>query len=119
MRMTIAGAALAAVLPVAAAAYEPVSGRDEFLAIVEGRELRIGILGISIFVQPDGTIEGDAQGWPITGTWTWEDGYFCREMDWGGYAIAYNCQLVEWDGNGRVRFTVDRGSGESAAFNLR
>jgi len=39
-------------------------------------------------------------------------------MDWGGYPIDYNCQLVEVRG-GAMRFTVDRGAGDSATFNLR
>ena len=62
---------------------------------------------------------GDALGWQITGSWWWNDGYFCREMDWEGYAIPYNCQLVETNDGRIVRFTVDRGTGDSAQFRLR
>ena len=66
----------------------------------------------------DGRIDGSAVGWDITGTWQWQDGYFCREMAWGGDPIPYNCQLVEVEGDDRIRFTVDRGAGRSAAFSL-
>lgn len=108
-----------AMLPAAASAYEKITDRSEFMTMLQGKELRLGIFGIRLQVRPDGQIAGDAQGWPITGTWSWQDGYFCREMDWGGYAIDYNCQLVEVRGDSAMRFTVDRGAGNSATFNLR
>lgn len=106
------------VIPASAWAYDKISDRDEFVSLIDGKELRLGIFGISLNVRPDGRIAGDAQGWPITGTWSWQDGFFCREMDWGGYPIDYNCQMVEVRGSA-VRFTVDRGAGDSATFNLR
>lgn len=106
-------------LPASAEDFERVTEREQFLEVVEGRELRIGILGISLRVGSDGRIEGSAQGWPVTGTWSWEGGFFCREMEWGGYEIAYNCQLVEVRGDDRIRFTSDRGQGQSASFTIR
>jgi hypothetical protein len=116
----LAGAsAIAATLPVAAMAFEPVRDLDSFLSLMEGRELRLGLMGVSLEVTPDGRIEGEASGWPVSGSWTWQDGFFCREMDWGGTPIPYNCQLVEADGAERVRFTTDQGAGDAAAFNLR
>jgi hypothetical protein len=103
---------------VEAQAYERIATRDEFVAAVKDRDLRIGLLGITLKVQPDGTITGNAMGWPVTGTWEWQDGFFCREMDWSGTPIAYNCQLVERRGE-NIRFTVDKGKGDSARFALR
>lgn len=104
--------------PVAAQDYAPVRDRDTFLQLVEGRELRLGSFGVGLKVLPDGRITGSALGWAITGSWAWRDGYFCREMDWSGKEIPYNCQLVEARGE-ELRFTVDRGAGDSAAFRLR
>jgi hypothetical protein len=40
-------------------------------------------------------------------------------MDWSGYEIPFNCQLVEALGDDRLRFTVDQGAGDSAEFRLR
>jgi hypothetical protein len=113
-----ATAALAA-LPAAANDFEPVTDLSEFLSVIEGRELRLGLFGISLKVTPDGRIDGTAMGDDVTGSWAWQDGFFCREMDWGGTPIPYNCQLVEVRGNGVIRFTVDQGQGDSAQFNLR
>lgn len=104
--------------PVLADGFEPVRDREAFVALVEGRELRLGLFRIGLNVMPDGQIEGSALGWRVTGTWSWKDGYFCREMEWSGKPIPYNCQLVEARGD-ELRFTVDRGAGDSAAFRLR
>jgi hypothetical protein len=114
------GCTLAATaLPALANDFEPVDELAEFLSLVEGRELRLGLFGVALNVMPDGRIDGTAMGDPVTGSWTWQDGFFCRELDWGGTPIPYNCQLVEVRGNGVIRFTVDQGAGDSAQFNLR
>lgn len=103
----------------ALADFQPISEKSRFLAILEGRELRNRVFGVTLDVRSNGTIIGQAQGWPVSGSWSWQDGYFCREMDWDGYAIKYNCQLVELRGTDEMRFTVDRGAGRSARFKLR
>lgn len=106
-------------LPVAADEFQPVKDKSRFLDLVQDRELRIGLYDLSINVLPDGRIAGSALGWDITGEWVWKDGYFCREMDWSGTPISYNCQLVEAEGAEKLRFTVDQGKGDSATFRLR
>lgn len=110
--------ALTVSTPTAAVAFERVVEREAFVAAVAGKDLRIGVYGLTLNVQPDGTIQGKAMGWDISGSWAWEDGYFCRDMDWSGTAIEYNCQLVELDGD-RIRFTVDQGAGEDAVLRIR
>ena len=104
--------------PALAQGYARIDDRARFLETVEGRDLRMPLFGITLNVNPDGSITGEAMGWAVTGRWDWQDGYFCREMDWSGYAIAPNCQLVEVNGDS-MRFTVDRGAGNSASFRLR
>jgi hypothetical protein len=106
-------------LPAQAAEFVPVTELPVFLDVIEGKELRIGLFGIALKVSPDGRIDGSASGQTVSGNWAWEDGYFCREMLWGDKEIPYNCQLVEVRDNAVIRFTVDRGAGDSAAFNLR
>jgi hypothetical protein len=120
MRTTLI-AVMLAVLPLQALAnsFSVVSDKATFLQLVEGKELRIGLYGLSLFVLPDGKITGNAMGWEISGTWDWQDGYFCREMDWSGRAIARDCQLVETRNGNTVRFTAERGEGDREAFRLR
>ncbi len=43
---------------------------------------------------------------------------FCRDLFWGARDLGYNCQQVDVNGS-RIRFTSDRGRGDSAVFRLR
>jgi hypothetical protein len=98
--------------------FQKIGDKKAFLDALEGRALSIGIFSLQINLVPDGAIQGSAVGWGITGNWDWKDGLFCREMDWSGYTIDYDCQLVETNGS-QMRFTSDDGKGASANFNLR
>ncbi len=110
---------LSAALPASAADFQTVLDRDKFLSLIEGHELHLDTWNIRLQVKPNGQISGDMLGWEVTGNWQWKDGYFCREMDWSGYEIDYNCQLVEARGAEALRFTVDQGAGKSATFQLK
>ena len=118
-RLTAAFAILATLaLPAAAQNLAPVQDRQEFVNLVSGKELRLALYGITLNVSPNGSITGRAAGAPVTGSWSWDGGYFCRDMDWGDRNIGFNCQLVEAGGN-KMRFTVDRGAGQAATFTIR
>lgn len=117
--LRIAALLLSMSLPAGADGFRPVTEKARFIDLVQDRQLRIGLYNLSINVLPDGRIDGSAMGWKVTGSWAWKDGYFCRELDWSGTPISYNCQLVEAEGAEKVRFTVDRGKGDSATFRLR
>jgi hypothetical protein len=108
-----------AALPALAESFSRISDRSDFVQTVQGKELRLGMFGVALQVEADGDIRGSALGWDISGKWEWQDGYFCREMDWSGYPIPKNCQLVEAKGGEEIRFTVDKGAGDSASFKLR
>jgi len=118
LRIFALGLATLTAMPVTAMAFERISDRAVFVNAVGGKDLRIALYGLTLNVRDDGTISGRAAGWDVTGTWSWDNGYFCRDMDWSGYDIGYNCQLVEVDGN-RIRFTVDQGSGDDAVMRIR
>lgn len=108
-----------AAAPAVAESYVPVKDQATFLSLVDGKELRNFFYGVRLNVLSNGEIDGSAIGWDIEGNWTWQDGFFCRELSWGGDPIPYNCQLVEARGDDRVRFTVDQGAGDSASFRLQ
>ena len=105
--------------PLWAETYAPIKDEQAFLKLVKGRDLRIGLYDLTLTVAPDGQIAGSALGWGISGSWRWDDGYFCRQIDWSGYAVEDNCQLVEVLGTEKLRFTTDQGAGDSATFKLR
>ncbi len=107
---------LAVAEPAQAEDFRTVESADTFVSLITGRELRR--LGIALTVTPQGEIEGDAFGYPVTGQWSWDGQYFCRDLYWGGDDLGYNCQLVEVRGD-TIRFTSDQGAGQSARLSLR
>lgn len=109
---------LAMFLPTAAAAeFSVVSDRDNFVGLMQQGSLKHSLFPIRLNVLPDGVIAGEAVGSAVTGNWDWKDGFFCRQMAWGGKEIPYNCQLVEVDGP-KVRFTENKGEGRAATFRI-
>ncbi|KJZ18536.1 hypothetical protein [Loktanella sp. S4079] len=102
-----------------AESFAPVHDEATFRSLVAGKELRNALYGVRLNVLGDGHIEGAAIGRAISGSWSWQGGYFCRAMEWGNTQIPYNCQLVEVRNGNVLRFTVDQGSGDSASFRLR
>lgn len=92
-----------------------VTTYDEFIAIVSGKTLKRPL--IELQVTTDGRIQGRGAKWDVEGTWRWQNGFFCRDLYWGGDALGYNCQEVRSEGN-RIRFTSDQGTGDTAAFRL-
>ncbi len=119
LRHPAAGLALAiAALTAAPAAsdYRPVTDQSEFTQLVVGRDMTR--VGITVRVTPAGAITGRAFGQPVSGNWSWQNGFFCRDLFWGDTEFGYNCQAVARNGNS-VRFTSDRGAGRSASLQLR
>ncbi|SHH50292.1 dihydrodipicolinate reductase [Marivita hallyeonensis] len=117
-RLTLfAAAATVALLPqVAAAELKRIDDRSEFVALVQGKTLSRPMVRLQ--VGADGSISGRGVTWDVTGNWSWENGYFCRDLNWGGDDLGYNCQEVLANGS-EMRFTADRGAGQSADFRLR
>lgn len=125
MKFVLLAVSLAAGLSVsslaAAGEFEIVSDQSRFQAEIVGKELRLqgyGPIVVRLTVLPDGEIEGRGMGWPVTGQWQWQDGFFCRHLDWGGSDLGQNCQAVLLFGQ-TVRFVSDQGQGDFANFRLQ
>lgn len=116
-KLTFMAAALAfAAATPALAELSKVQSAAEFKSIVGGKTLTRPFVKLRVGV--NGAISGRGAAWPVTGKWTWQGGYFCRSLEWGGDDLGYNCQEVKAAG-GKIRFTSDQGSGDSADFTLR
>ena len=101
----------------ALAEFKRVNDRDNFVSLVKDRNLTR--LGIRLNVKDDGKISGRAFGRKVSGDWSWSSGYFCRDLYLNGNILdGDNCQTVEVNGN-TLRFTSDKGSGDSADLRLR
>lgn len=118
MRLTPVAALLATLLAASPALADlaRIADRDAFVSAVQGREL--SRLGVSLNVAPNGSISGRALGRDVTGTWTWENGMFCRTLDAGDRQFGRNCQVVSADA-GNIRFHADQGTGDIADFRIR
>ncbi len=109
-------AALAGFASPALADLQKVTSRDAFVALVDGKTLTRPLVRLQVL--SNGQITGKGATWEISGEWAWKGGYLCRSLIWGGDDLGYNCQEIKSDGS-RMRFTSDRGSGDSAEFSLR
>lgn len=112
-------ATLTTLLPMQAGAADTdhrVTDRSEFVSLVAGRQLTH--LGVALTVGDNGRISGRAFGKAVTGSWNWQDGYFCRTMTWGDEVLPHNCQTVRLEGS-RLRFTSDQGAGDYARLTLK
>ena len=116
MRMTTLAAVATVAAGPALADLVKVDDQQEFVQLVAGKTLTRPFVKLN--VTPDGQIAGRGARWDVEGTWSWQNGYFCRDLFWGGDEIGYNCQEVGMS-NGRIRFTSDKGTGQSADFRIR
>lgn len=105
-----------AIAPVTAQAFQKLTEKANFVQAVQNKELTR--MGIGLDVTPDGKIIGRAFGRDVRGNWTWQDGYFCRDLYWGQRDLGYNCQEVKLHGE-TIRFTSDKGTGQFADLKLR
>ena len=113
--LAIALATVFAAAP-ALADFTKVDEREHFVKLISGKQLTLPLVNLE--VDPNGKITGKGARWAVNGTWSWQDGYFCRDINWGGSDLGYNCQAVEVK-DSRVRFISDRGQGDFATFRLK
>lgn len=116
--MRLASIALVAAMAASplAADTQRVDSRDNFVSLVNGKALTR--FGVTLNVSPDGRITGRAFGKPVTGDWSWQNGFFCRTLIFGSDNLGANCQTVERRGQ-TLRFTADKGAGDTADLRIR
>lgn len=115
MRILIGALAAMPILVACAATpdYQPIVTKDEYMTQVVGRTVNFG--SGSSTTHPDGTMTGSSQDGEVKGTWSWEDGKFCREGTVGTNVMERDCQALEIAGN---KLRVSRGNGTKSEFDL-
>ena len=125
--MTRAFAALAAALSAAACSlnvnpsdflpaapeFKPIASPGEFLDKVAGVPITFEN-GAEFTNNPDGTITGEANGQPVTGGWSFQNGQLCRTLVIGGNPLPEVCNIVEIAGDD-LRFLNPDGTLSSEA----
>lgn len=99
-----------------AQAWERIDTEAAYRAQVVGNRQVVAGSGHAV-VQPDGTVTGEWNGQPVSGNWSWNDGYYCRSLRIGNTDTGSNCQLIEVEGN-QIRSTNDRGQGRNVTATL-
>lgn len=88
----------------------PITDEATFRDLVVGKRIQVGTDAF-MTINADNTISGEADGTTATGSWSFEDGFWCRTIRVGDI-INEDCQLWVIDGNQLV-ITRERGQGES------
>lgn len=96
--------------------YLIVKDKSAFIEAVKDKTLKRPLIRLE--VSEDGKITGRAATLPVTGQWSWEETYFCRDLFWGSRNLGYNCQQVSRKGS-KIRFTSDKGEGDFADFTMK
>ena len=98
---------------VAQAEFTRIETLEDFKAQVVGRVITFSV-GTTL-IHADGTTEGSVTQPKVvdyTGTWTWEDGFYCRNLVIDGDETGVTCMQVEVDGQ-NLRLIRDRGEGRA------
>lgn len=114
--ITTACAAMIAFTTPAFAEFAKINSRSDFVSAVNGKTLTRPF--VKLRISPNGNISGKGAAWDVMGEWSWQGGFLCRSLFWGGDDMGYNCQEVKVDG-AKMRITSDKGAGRSADFRLR
>ena len=96
--------------------YLVIKDKNTFIAAIKDKTLKRPLIRLE--VTEDGKITGRAAMLSVTGQWTWENSYFCRDLFWGSRNLGYNCQQVSRSGK-KIRFTSDKGEGDFADFTVK
>ncbi|MBO6774069.1 MAG: dihydrodipicolinate reductase [Marinibacterium sp.] len=115
LRLLLAVGLMASASPVWAD-FDRITDASQFRDIVSGKSLTRPLIRLQ--VSPGGEITGTGATRPVSGSWKWQNGYFCRDLAWGKKQLGYNCQEVRVNGR-KIRFTSDKGAGDFADFTIR
>ena len=88
---------------------------EEFRRLVEDRKQNAG-WGY-VINRKDGSIRGFYKGEFVSGEWSWEGEYYCRDVAIGTRDLGHDCQVVAVSGN-RIAYTRKKGSGQTSSFEL-
>ena len=98
--------------------YERITSKEQYVELVTGRAGLSKGSNISTTTFADGTMKGGGGGKTFSGTWTWEEEYFCREGTIGSNVLKRDCQTVEISGDS-LKIGRNKGKGESVVYILK
>ncbi|PYG28264.1 hypothetical protein [Pelagimonas varians] len=94
--------------------FDRIDSEPEFRALALDKTLYLG--DTQVTVHDKGAMTVVFKGKEITGTWQWEDGFFCRILK--SYSTKADCQLWEYDGTD-FRIARDKGNGQAFVYTVQ
>ena len=93
-----------------------ITNQKQFLEKVADRKL---VQGSSwVIISATGSVNGEGPDEvPISGNWTWNETYYCRDISIDSVPLPHDCQTVTLDGN-IVSFIHDKGRGITLSWVL-
>ena len=70
-----------------------------------------------VMIMSDGSLTGEFNGKALTGSWTEEDGYFCRKVQLDGEALPDDCQTLTRV-EGGIMLGREKGQGSTALYKV-
>lgn len=98
--------------------FERIASKEQYLELVAGRVAQMKGSNFSSTAFADGTMKGGGGDRKLSGTWTWEDGFFCREGTIGSDVLKRDCQIIEISGD-TLKVKRNRGEGENVVLQLK
>ena len=93
-----------------------ITTEADFRSTIVGNTVTFGD-NASIVVNADGTVSGPWDGSGVTGTWEWEDSFWCRDVAIGCRELGRDCQV--WIVDGAVAtVTRDKGNGRTFEYTI-
>ena len=120
----LAALALSACAPPPPAAPDPAAEPSSGVRVATERALRDAVVG-RVFsndrgtgvLLEDGTMAGRFDGRKLTGTWHWEDRFFCRTIRLDEEDFGPDCQIMLLSGD-RIIIVRNRGTGDKETYRL-
>lgn len=107
-----------ATTPAENVAYERITTKEQYIELVAGRAAKSKGSDFSSTALADGTLTSTGGSKKLSGTWTWEEGYFCREGTIGSEPLERDCQIIEIAGDS-LKVNRNKGEGESVILKLK
>ncbi|WP_306151129.1 hypothetical protein [Roseovarius sp. MMSF_3281] len=96
--------------------FKRIKTKSEYTSQVAGKRLVADFGWVK--ATADGGITGQVNGQPASGNWTWNRGFWCRDITFGDTTLPRNCQAIFVKGNTLVSIR-DKGQGDQVVMKFQ
>ena len=96
--------------------FQRIKSKSEYTAQVAGKRLVADFGWVK--ATADGGITGEINGQSARGNWTWNRGFWCRDITYGSTTLPRNCQAIFIKGDTLVSIR-DKGQGDQVVMKFQ